>query len=102
MSNTYAYKVINLIRDINDIVVTVSFSITASDGVDSFTHNYTFGFDNKPLTPTAFEDLTESKVIEWIKRDAGAENQFEKSADDELEAFKLRKVKPLLVGGLPW
>ena len=72
MANTYDYKVTNLIRDPQGIVVTASFTITASDGVDSFTHNYNTGFANKPVTPTPFEDLTEAKVIEWIKRDAGA------------------------------
>jgi hypothetical protein len=99
---TYDYKVTNLVRDADGIVVTANFTITASDGVDSFTHNYSFGFANKPTTPTPFENLTEAKVIEWIKRDAGAENQFEKSADAELEAYKLRKAAPVLTAGVPW
>lgn len=96
MSNTYAYKVTNLIRDPDGIVV------TASNGVDSFTHNYNFGFANKPVTPTAFAEITEAKVIEWIKRDAGAENQFEASADAELAAYKLRKAAPTVTAGVPW
>ena len=99
---TYDYKVTNLVRDADGIVVTANFTITASDGVDSFTHNYSFGFANKPTTPTPFENLTEAKVIEWIKRDTGAENQFEKSADAELEAYKLRKAAPVLTAGVPW
>jgi len=102
MPNTYAYKVTNLIRDPDGIVVTANFTITASDDTDSFTHSYSFGFANKPTTPTAFSDLTEAKVIEWIKRDAGAENQFEASADAELEAYKLRKAAPVLTAGVPW
>ena len=102
MANTYEYKVTNLVRDPQGIVVTASFTITASDGVDSFTHSYNFGFDNKPATPTPFEDLTEAKVIEWIKRDAGAENQFEVSADAELAAYKERKAAPVLSAGVPW
>ena len=100
--NSYAYKVTNLIRDPNDIVVTATFTITADDGVDQFTHSYNFGFANKPETPIAFSDLTEAKVIEWIKRDAGAENQFEISADAELAAYKLRKAAPVLSSGTPW
>lgn len=99
---TYTYKVTNLVRDENDIVVTASFTITADDGVDSFTHGYNFGFANKPATPTPFNELTEAKVIEWIKRDAGEENQFERSADAELAAYKERKVKPLMTSGTPW
>lgn len=102
MSNTYTYKVINLIRDQDGIVVTAAFTITADDGTDAFTHTYNFGFANRPTTPTPFEDLTEAKVIEWIKRDAGAENQFEASADAELTAFKLRKAAPVLTAGVPW
>ena len=100
--NTYAYKVNNLIRNPEGIVVTAQFSITADDGTDSFTHNYNFGFANKPVTPTPFADLTEAKVIEWIKRDAGAENQHEASADAELAAFKLRKAAPVVTAGVPW
>jgi hypothetical protein len=100
--NQYKYTVTNLVRDPDGIVVTAHFTITASDGVDSFTHNYAFGFANKPQTPIAFEDLTEAKVIEWIKRDAGAENQFEKSADAEFEAFKLRQARPFISAAVPW
>jgi hypothetical protein len=100
--NTYEYKVTNLIHAPDGIVVTAQFQITASDGADSFTHNYSFGFANNPVTPTAFNALTEAKVIEWIKRDAGAENQFEQSADAELEAYKLRKVQTLQTSGVPW
>lgn len=100
--NSYAYKVTNLIRDPNDIVVTATFTITADDGVDQFTHSYNFGFANSPETPIAFADLTEEKVIEWIKRDAGAENQFEISADEELAAYKLRKAAQVLSSGTPW
>ncbi len=102
MSNTYAYKVTNLVRNPDGIVVTAQFQITASDGVDSFTHTYNFGFANKPVTPTAFNDLTEAKVIEWIKRDSGAENQHEASADAELAAYKLRKAAPVVTAGVPW
>lgn len=102
MPNTYAYKVTNLVRDENGIVVTAQFTITASDGVDSFTHNYSTGFANKPATPTPFSELTEDKVVGWIKRDAGAENQFEQSADAELAAYKLRKAAPVLTSGTPW
>lgn len=99
---TYTYKVTNLIRDPDGIVVTAAFTITADDGTDSFTHTFNFGFANKPITPTPFEELTEAKVIEWIKRDAGAENQFEASADAELAAYKLRKAAPVMTAGVPW
>lgn len=102
MSNTYEYKVTGLVRDANDIVVTASFQITASDGTDSFTHSYRTGFANQPETPIPFASLTEADVIEWIKRDAGTENNFEQSADAELAAYKLRKSESVLTAGTPW
>ena len=100
--NTYTYHVTGLARDPSDIVVSATFTITADDGTDQFTHSYNFGFANNPVTPIAFADLTEAKVIEWIKRDAGAENQFEISADAELAAYKLRKAAPVVTSGTPW
>lgn len=97
MANTYEYKVKNLQRDAADIIVAAEFQITASDGVDSFTHNYYTAFRNNPTTPTAFTELTESKVIEWIKKNVGT--QSEEQADAELAAYKERKeVKT----GTPW
>ena len=95
--NTYVYKVTDLQRDANDEIITASFTITASDGVDSFTHNYHTAFKNKPVTPTAFADITEAKVIEWIKRNVGTSS--EEQADAELAAFKERKE---VTTGTPW
>jgi hypothetical protein len=97
MENSYNYKVVELLRDTNDIIISASFTITVSDGVDEFTHNYNTAFANKPETPIAFNDLTEEKVIEWIKRDVGKGS--EEQADAELEAYKTRiSVKV----GTPW
>lgn len=47
-----------------------------------------------------FEELTEAKVIEWIKRDS--KGMFEEQADAELEAYKLRKAAPVMTSGTPW
>jgi hypothetical protein len=95
--NSYSYEVSNLQRDENDIIVGASFTITVSDGVDSFTCNGYTAFNNKPETPVAFNDLTEEKVIGWIKRDVGASS--EESADAELLAYKERKE---IKSGVPW
>lgn len=103
MSNlTFDYEVLDLVRDASDIVITATFSITASDGVDEFTHTYTTGFANNPQTPTPFAGITEAKVIGWILRDAGAENQFEQSADAELAAYKQRKTQGASKSGIGW
>lgn len=102
MSNTYAYKVTNLVCNSEGIVVSTEFNITVSDGVDSFTHNYVTAFANTPVTPIPFNKLVEANVVEWIKRDAGANNHYEASADAELEAYKLRKSAPVISSGTPW
>jgi hypothetical protein len=99
---TYDYEITNLVRDANDIVVTATFTITAGDGVDEFTHTYTTGFANNPLTPTPFAGITEAKVLEWIVRDAGDQNQFEASADAELAAYKQRKTQGTSKTGIGW
>jgi len=95
--NTYSYKVTELQRDDNDIIVAASFQVTVFDGVDNFTHDYHIAFRNNPVTPVAFADLLEDKIIGWIKR----ENQagIEESADAELTAYKKRVV---VKTGLPW
>jgi len=41
MSNTYEYKITNMQRDADTgIVISTEFTVTASNGTDSFTHNY--------------------------------------------------------------
>ena len=99
---TFDYTITDLVRDASDIVITATFEITVSDGVDEFTHTYTTGFANNPQTPTPFAGITEGKVVGWITRDAGTENIFEISAAAELEAHKLREAKGTMVRGIGW
>ena len=94
--NTYEYKVTDLQRDGNGIVVAATFQITASDGTASFTHNFHTAFRNNPVTPTDFNDITEAKVVEWIKKNVG--EQSEQQADAELSAYKERNQ---VFNGLP-
>jgi hypothetical protein len=95
--NSYSYEVSNLQRDENDIIVGASFTITVSDGVDSFTCNGYTAFNNKPKSPIKFEDLTPLKVIGWIQESVG--KSCEESADAELLAYKERKE---IKSGVPW
>lgn len=97
MSNTYDYKINDLQRDANGIVVAASFSITASDGEDSFTHNYHTAFQSPKDAVIPFKDLTEAKVIDWIKELVGKDS--EEQADAELNAYKSRKM---VTNGTPW
>ena len=97
MSNTYDYKISDMQRDANGIVVAVSFTVTASDGVDSFTHNYQTALPAPKDSAIPFADLTQEEVIAWVKELVGTGT--EEQADAELAAFKLRKeVKT----GTPW
>jgi hypothetical protein len=106
MSNTYEYKVTDLQRAKDGIIVAASFSITASDGTDANTHNYHTAFTAPKGDVTPYANITESKVVEWImamfdtKDDDGVrQNAHEDQADAELAAFKKRKeVKT----GTPW
>ena len=106
MSNTYEYKVTDLQRDKDGIIVAASFTITASDGVDSNTHNYHTAFTAPKGKPIDYAKVTEADVIGWImamfdtKDDDGVrQNDQEDQADAELAAFKERKA---VKSGTPW
>ena len=97
MANTYEYKISDMQRDADGIVVAVSFTVTASDGTDSFTHNYQTALNAPKGNPIDFEDLEESEVIDWVKE--LVQTSVEEQADAELEAFKQRKE---VTSGVPW
>jgi len=98
VANSYEYKITDMQRDANGIVVTVSFTVTASDGTDSFTHNYQTGLTAPSDTPVPFANLTEAEVIGWVK--ALVQTSTEEQADAELEAHKKRKE--VISTGVPW
>ena len=97
MSNTYEYKITDMQRDADGIVVAVSFTVTASDGTDSFTHNYQTALTSPSKNPIPFDNLDESTVIGWVK--SLVQTGTEEQADAELEAFKQRKQ---VTSGTPW
>lgn len=106
MSNTYTYKVSDLQRDKEGVIIASSFTITASDGSDEFTHNYHTAFAAPKAEPTPFAEVTEAQVIGWIKAmfdtkddDGNHKNSLEDQADAELKAFKERKE---VRSGTPW
>ena len=104
--NTYNYKVSDLQRDKDGIIIAASFTITASDGTDSNTHNYNTAFAAPKSKTTDFAKVTEAQVVGWIKAmfdtkddDGVRQNSLEDQADAELEAFKERKA---VKSGTPW
>ena len=101
MDITYTYKIKELQRDSSDIIIAASFTITANDGIDEFTHNYHTAFPAPKNTPIKFSKITEDNVINWIKNifTSESKNSLEDQALNELYAYKERKqVKT----GLPW
>lgn len=99
MSNTYEYKITDMQRDGAGIVQTVAFTITASDGTDSFTHNYFTALPAPKGDPIPYQNLTEAEVIAWVKELVGT--QSEESADAELAAYIVRK-NDVQQNGMPW
>ena len=97
--NTYEYKILNMQRNGNGIVQTVSFSVTASNGSDSFTHTYNTGLPEPKGTPISYNNLTEAQVITWVKDLVGTST--EESADAELAAYIVRKNETQQTG-TPW
>jgi hypothetical protein len=86
-------------RDANGIVVSVSFTVTVTDGIDSFTHNYQTALTATSESPIPFNDLKESDVIGWVK--SLVQESTEEQADAELAAWKLRK-NAVSQNGIPW
>ena len=100
MSNTYDYKITNMQRDAaSGIVISTEFTVTASNGKDSFTHNYQTALPAPKGKPVPYADLTEANVIAWVKELVGT--QTEEQADAELAAFILRKSQAT-DNGTPW
>lgn len=99
MSNTYEYKITDMQRDGSGIVKTVDFTITASDGTDSFTHNYFTALPAPKDKIIDYDKLTEANVIAWVKELVG--KQSEESADAELAAWIIRKNE-VQQTGMPW
>ena len=100
MSNTYLYNVVNLIRDSKDgIVVGANFTITASNGTDSYTVNSQTAFPAPTGAIIPYDQLTEAEVIGWIENTVGT--QSEELADSELAAYVERKNQPT-ANGTPW
>lgn len=95
--NTYEYKIIDTPKDSNGVVVAVAFTLTVSDGEDSYVYN---GYTALPAPKenfVEFNNLNEQIVIDWVKN--LVRETSEDQADVELAAYKKRKN---ITNGLPW
>ena len=97
--NTYQYFITDMNRNADGIVISVSFTVTASDGTDNFTHNFYTGLTPPNKNPIPFEQLKESDVIGWVK--SLVQQESEAQADAELAAYKIRKNQ-IVSNGTPW
>ena len=86
-------------RNADGIVISVSFTVTASDGTDNFTHNFHTALTPPNGNPIPFEQLKESDVIGWVK--SLVQQESEEQADAELAAWKIRKNQTVS-NGTPW
>ena len=97
--NTYQYFITDMSRNADGIVISVSFTVTVSDGTNSFTHNFHTALTPPNENPIPFEQLKESDVIDWVKSLVQAAT--EEQADAELAAWKIRKSYSNQTG-VPW
>ena len=99
MTNTYTYEPTNLVKDQTGVVIAVDFTITASNGTDSFTVNRQTALPAPKGDLIAYDALTKEQVVEWIKNLVGT--QSEALADSELAAHIERQAVQL-THGTPW
>jgi len=99
MTTTYRYEPTNLQRNQHGTVNQVQFTITASNGTDSFTVDSQTALPAPKGTPIPYAQLTKEEVIAWIKKLVGT--QSEALADSELAAFIERKAQQTS-NGTPW
>ncbi len=83
MANTYTHRIVSLKKH-NELYLNVIKSavveITASDGSNQFSKNYTFTMnpvvDDIESTFIEYSDLTEANVISWITSDVAQYDMF--------------------------
>ena len=113
MATTYTYKIVNLEREtVDDYVFTVHYTIIASDDTNEAGSYGSIGL-KRPETLIPFADLTEEKLIEWVKGELnsgkttdedGNEVVIDRVAQLEagLQAQFDEKAAPTTASGLPW
>jgi hypothetical protein len=99
MATTFTWKVANLDRSTADGKVnTVHYTISAEDGTYSAGAYGSAGFDGE--VTTAFADLTEEVVVNWVKEQFGDEKVAEIEA--ALQAQLDEQAAPTKASGVPW
>ena len=92
-------------RNLSDGTVTgVHWSATVQDGEYSANAVGVLYFerDENSATFIPFNDLTEAKIIEWVKAKWGSVETEWKSPEDMLKAEVEKKKTPVSATGVPW
>ena len=99
MAITYNWQINQMDRKTTDgFVVTVHYSVTATDGDYSANTYGTVGYteeDGKSYIP--YDQLTKDQVVAWVQDSLGQET-VEASLATQIEALK----HPVQESGLPW
>ena len=89
MANTYTHRIISLKKHNEvylNVVKSVVIEITASDGTNQFSKNYTCTMDStSDETFIEYNDLTESDVISWVTSNAPAYDGYIRDIDKCLQ-----------------
>jgi len=96
---TYNWSVVNMNRLTSDnFVVTVHFSVTATDGDYSANTYGTISYTQKPDESfVPYEELTQEIVVGWCQESLGKDT-VEESLATQIDALK----NPTQVSGTPW
>ena len=100
MATTFTWHIANLERETADgFVLTAHYTVTAEDGTYSSGAYGSLGFE-RPDKLIPYADLTEQKVIGWVKDAFGAEKVSEIEA--ALQAQLDEQRHPSKASGMPW
>ena len=95
---TYDWNVVQMDRlTSDDFVVTVHYTVSATDGEFSASTYGTVGFTQEADDFTPFDELTQEQVIGWVKDSLG-----EQTVEDALTAQIEAQKNPVQLSGLPW
>ena len=108
MATTFTWKINNLEREVSDgYVYTAHYSVVAiSKTLDAEGNPYNSGAYGsigleRPDSLIAFDDLTETQVIGWVK-DALGEEQVESYEENVANQIAALVNPPVITPDLPW
>ena len=102
MANTYTHRVISLKKSNGiylNIVNSVVVEVTASDGTNSLSYNYTIDL-NDPVDENfiQYDNLTEAQIISWFTNDAIEYSHAKNDIDIRLK----KSLQDNVESNFPW